>query len=571
MNLHWLGRLGEWNPQLFRELKGHLKPRNLTITVAISLLGQLLLLMTFASQLPVDGAKDVVHNRYCTGGVDSYIGTICLRDSLGAFAINWHLWSLDVFMWLSTIGIFAMLVVGTYMLISDLSREAHRGTLNFIRLSPQSSQSILTGKLLGVPILLYVTAALALPLHLGLGLAAQIPLSLILSFYGVLIASCFFFYSASLLYSLVSAGLGGFQSWLGSASVLMFLFLITSVISSNRITHTSVDWLMLFSPSFLLPYLVDSSSLSSNVVNYFNVHDLLQLQFFYLPLGTNAANASSFMLLNYGLWSYWAWQVLNRCFHNPSVIILDKRQSYLLTAGFEVVILGFSLQPATWRDSQTGLFDNFIYLLVFNLLLFMLLIAAVSPHRQALQDWARYRHQQGSARPRSLVKDLVWGEKSPASVAIALNLAIAAVILTPWVLMWPGSYDKAPALLGLLLSVNLILIYACVAQLMLFMKTPKRVLWASSTVGGLIILPPAIFSLLSIQPDKIPALWLFSAFFAWAAVKNAATTTVFLAILSQWLTLTFLGIQLSRQLRQAGESATKALLAGRPHLPTRMG
>jgi hypothetical protein len=151
MNLSWLARLGDWNPQLFRELKGRLKPRNLTIAVAISLLGQLLLLISFAGQLPVDDARGVVSNRYCI----SNLNRECIRDAVGNFTINWQLWSLDVFTWLSLIGIFAMLVVGTYMLISDLSREEHRGTLNFIRLSPQPTQSILTGKLLGVPILLY--------------------------------------------------------------------------------------------------------------------------------------------------------------------------------------------------------------------------------------------------------------------------------------------------------------------------------------------------------------------------------------------------------------------------------
>jgi len=71
----------------------------------------------------------------------------------------------------------------------------------------------LVGKLLGVPILLYLVAGLAAPLHLWSGLAAEIPLSLILSFYGVLIASCLFFYSAALLFGLVGSWLGGFLGW----------------------------------------------------------------------------------------------------------------------------------------------------------------------------------------------------------------------------------------------------------------------------------------------------------------------------------------------------------------------
>ncbi len=42
-----------------------------------------------------------------------------------------------IFTFLSITSIFALLVVGTYQLIADLSGEERRGTLNFIRLSPQ--------------------------------------------------------------------------------------------------------------------------------------------------------------------------------------------------------------------------------------------------------------------------------------------------------------------------------------------------------------------------------------------------------------------------------------------------
>jgi ABC-type Na+ efflux pump permease subunit len=121
---------------------------------------------------------------------------------------------------------------------SDLGHEESRGILNFIRLSPQSPENILVGKLLGVPILLYVVAVLAVPLHLWAGLAAQISLIRILSFYGVLIAACFFFYSAALLFSLVSSWLGGFQAWLGSGGVLIFLFLAIF----KPIDNTLFDW-----------------------------------------------------------------------------------------------------------------------------------------------------------------------------------------------------------------------------------------------------------------------------------------------------------------------------------------
>lgn len=162
MKLNWLERLGDWNPQLMRELKGRLKPRNLLIAGAISIIGQFLLFLLAQAQLPIGTEED---HRYCTGNAVNHISPYCVRDAFDNVVINWQVWWLELFVWLSLIGIFALIVVGTYLLISDLAHEERRGTLNFIRLSPQSPENILVGKLLGVPILLYLVAVLAVPLH----------------------------------------------------------------------------------------------------------------------------------------------------------------------------------------------------------------------------------------------------------------------------------------------------------------------------------------------------------------------------------------------------------------------
>jgi hypothetical protein len=192
----------------------------------------------------------------------------------------------------------------------------------------------------------------------------------------------------------------------------------------------------------------------------------------------------------------------------------------------------------------------------------LFLIVALSPQRQVLQDWARYRHQNRSSR-RGVLPDLIWGEKSPALVAVALNLAIASSSLLPWILLWPENTSKIPALWALLLNTSLIFIYATVAQLMLLMKAPKRAAWAAVSVGLLIVLPPLILGLLSMNPIENPSvLWLFSAF-PWAAVEYTTGMTVFLSIIGQSLMVGLLSLQLTRQLRKAGESSTKALLSGR--------
>jgi hypothetical protein len=307
---------------------------------------------------------------------------------LGNFVINWQLWWLELFVYLSVIGIFALIVVGTYLLISDLAHEERRGTLNFIRLSPQSPENILVGKLLGVPILLYVVAVLAVPLHLWAGLAAQISLIRILSFYGVLIAACFFFYSAALLFSLVSSWLGGFQAWLGSGGVLIFLFLAIF----KPIDNTLFDWLNLFSPPLLLQHLIAATNLNFHPA--FSTLHFQDLQWFYIHIGVGTLGVVGSRLLNYGLWTYWSWQALKRRFANPSKTILSKRQSYLLFACFEVVILGFALPHNISSDGVR--FDRFGILLTLNLLAVFKSDYGSYSWATALQDWARYRKKVSS-------------------------------------------------------------------------------------------------------------------------------------------------------------------------------
>ena len=170
MTLHLLDKIGNWNPQLFREIKGRLNIGNMAIASAFSLSGQLLLFMYYSGQIPVTppnwNPTYPIYNRFCTlETANSYVQG-CVRDALGNLAINWPMWWVEIFVWLSVFSVLALLVAGTYMLVSDLDKEERRGTLNFIRLSPQSAKTIFLGKILGVPILLYLAAILTVPLHL---------------------------------------------------------------------------------------------------------------------------------------------------------------------------------------------------------------------------------------------------------------------------------------------------------------------------------------------------------------------------------------------------------------------
>lgn len=482
MNVSLLDPLTEFNPQLFRELKGRLKKRPLALAVAASIVAQLLLLLSYYTQLP--GARDE-YNRYC-----EWNGNIC--------AILWQDWWNDLYVILYFLLPALLVMGGVYMLISDLAREERRGTLNFIRLSPQSSRSILVGKLLGVPVLLYIATAIASPLYFRSAIGAGISFINVVSFYLLLAAICALFYSAAALYALM----GGSQGWLGAGAAI---------------------WVLLS----LIP--LDLYS------------DYGQGSWFGLPLGEPVWTMRGFAIFCCAVGTYWIWQALYRRFRNPHLTMWSKKQSYAIVACLEIFLLGFLLQYMRPDMPPYLLFDRLAFLGGINFFWFLGLIAALSPHRPILQDWARYAH---TARRRSVWQDLIWGEKSPAPVAIAINLGITAVVFIPWILLCPvDNSSKLDAIAAVIVYGILMLVYATLAQLVLLTAAKKRSLWAALSVGG------AMF---------LPFVFLGGVF----GMGSPSVSAILFCFLAHAVALCGLSAKLSQQLNRAGESATKALLTG---------
>lgn len=554
-----IDKIGNLNPQIWREIKGRLKPRNIVISVALSLLTQFLLVQYFLTRLPQEHQPrkfiSRIYNPYCTGD-RSHREFICSRDSFGNFIINWELWHRDLFVCLSFIGIFCLLVAGTYLLINDLSQEERRGTLNFIRLSPQSNKNILIGKILGVPILLYLAILLAVPLHIGIGLSAQTSLIHILAFDCIVIACCILFYSTALLYSLVSNWLGGFQAWLGSGVVLGFVWF--NYLLTYSPINSPLASLRLLTPFDLIPDLFNSSFYKYNYTS----SKLADFQWYHLPVGENWAILVLFSLLNFALWNYWIWQGLNRCFRNQNTTVFSKLQSYLLTGFFQVSLIGFTVPGYTYDNlrNKDWLFQHFLFLCALNFLLFLVLIAILSPNRQVLHDWARYRHQNQG---KSLIKDLIFGEKSPALVAIAINVGIAITFISLWSLSSEAEFKyKTATLVSLAFGFTLIMLYAVLTQLLLFVRIKNNIIWAIGALSATIFLPLIVLAVFQINPDKTwGVLWYFSVLAPLATYEEKTPAMqILVAILGQWTVVGLLTVQLTKKLRLAGESATKALL-----------
>jgi hypothetical protein len=503
--------LREFNPQLLRELKGRLKSRNIILIVALSLIAQIV----------------TVHR----------------------LKYYWF----DIFMTLSLGSTTAALTIGTFMLVSDLDEEERRGTLDFIRLTPQSATHIFIGKLLGVPSLLFLAIALALPLQFCSGLLSNFRFIEILGFDILLIFRCFFVLSLALFLGLVKGNIAGLKPWLVSAFVLFCLFVFLAIFPNVPTLNNGWDAIKLFSPSPLLPYFLSEfpqQHIFDRNVQYY-ITELHKLRWFYLPIGANALNLSLFYIVNYVVWIRLIWQGINRLFHNPISTPISKRQSYVITACFTILCLGFSIQ-------NFGLI-NYQLLLAQNLLFFFGLIAALSPHRLTLKDWIRDSVK--LTQKKDLISDLIWGEKSPAIIAIAINLLIVSVPIGVVTLLTVDSFaDKDILLFGLFLNASFILLCASLAQLMLLMKSRRRTLWTTGILSTIVILPQIVFSILQIYPHEEPLPFLFTVLFL-AGFENVDLASILFAFISQSLVLVVFNLQFVRQVKMISKASSKLLVS----------
>jgi hypothetical protein len=483
MNSPWIDRLGNWNPQFLRECRGRLKTRTLVVAIAGSAILQILVLLGF-NQLR------------------SYSNQTPQEDWLNLFrALTWVF---PYFLFLS----------GSYMLVSDVTHEERRGTLNFIRLTPRTSQSILLGKMLGVPILPYLSLALLIPLHAIAAVNGGVPLGFMGSYYLILGLSAFFLFS----FALLVASLGNTQTLAGSQQS-------TAAISFSALTF------FFFTPFFML---WNSGTAWSSFALFLDPNTAYRnqqswnLEWLYINISDNFWGAHLFTLFNLAIATFGVWQVLRRRFYNPNSTTLSKYQSYALVAYTQILMFGFAL-----KTSQiSGLFK----IETINFVLGLLLIGAITPKRQPVLDWLRFERRNFG--------DWLWSEKSPAPIAIAINLVIVNSIWVPWLLLSSQSVDLRLGFLSLLSQIFVLLIYALIAQLILVKQIQRPATWATGTIAALLFLPPIFLGFLTITPYKAPAIWVFFGYF-WAAAQSE---NFILPLIGQFVVMALLGGLLLRQL-----------------------
>jgi hypothetical protein len=543
-----IDKVGDSNPQIFRELKERLTLRNVTLALVCAAIVQGLILLYFNGQIPIptdeglSAQKLGIHSRYCVTPPGGYDESYCRFSANGGFDIDWQKWWLDIFSCLAWILPYGLILGSVYTLVADLVREEKRGTLNFIRLSPQSAQTIFSGKIIGVPILIYLAIAAILPLHLIAGMNAGGNILLLLSWDLAIAALTFLLASATVLYVL----LGGVQAILSTIAIGYPLWM--PLIAINTVAIRSIER--------------DGDGLG-----------LDSLQWFGLPIVGSALWFYAFGICTCLVASYWVWQALERRYLAPTATIVGKAQSYRLNLCWQIWIAGFAVSAIL---SGSGEYDyprasaaNWFAAIDFTVLL--LLIPTLLPSKQALQDWSRYRrervtHRQRKFWQRELVKDLISNDKSPALLAVAINLGMALLLWLPLsIFAFARLLTGAQFIASICIAASLIAIYAAIAHLALFFNFKQRKTWIIGSIGGAMFLPMVGAFVLSPShaPTGLAAILLVFSPLAAIGVTQLPMGALVVSILAQLGIFSFLTRQLQRKLQQSGQSQTNRLAADR--------
>ena len=483
--------LGRWNPQLLREFRGRIKPRTVLVSVAFSAIGQILLVSFVMPNSPPSAAKWL------------------------------ELWK--IITWILPYVLFTL---GTYFIVSDIAEEQKRGTLNFIRLSPRPAWQILLGKLLGVPVLLYLAVGLAIPLHCFAGLRGGVSLPLILSVYLLLAAGCAVCYSAAMFLGLPGGEKQGLANRQAVTAIGFAAIVFSLVAPSYMAWNINVTWRPLLDRPEILG---DKSPVVS---------------WFFLPINTTVVVSHSFTLLTLGIAAFLLWRMLLRNFRKPRSTPIGKRQSYAILAFVEVLALGF-LVPISLENAYSASFAaSFMY--VITAISLLVLMFGICPQRQALLDWAGYSSQSWQS--------LIWSDKSPALLAFVIHLIVANALLLPWLFtLGIGTKKVVETILLVIATANIILIYGTFVQQVFATKIRNPIIWA---IGGLSlwsIVAPTLLGLLQLWPDRFPAtaaLWTLFGYAFWQFDQPETIPFVGLGIAAQWLFLAFLLWRFQKTMRK---------------------
>ncbi|MEM6716249.1 MAG: hypothetical protein AAF622_14355 [Cyanobacteria bacterium P01_C01_bin.147] len=415
---------------------------------------------------------------YCITVADSQQRQCQLSADKQSYLVNWPLWYQDIFMALSGVMALSLIGLGVFLLTNNIVDEKRRGTLNFLRMSPRSAGTILGGKLVGVPICLYLAIAAMVPLQTYAALSAGIHGTHLLGFDVAILSQTLILYLVGLLLGLATRAsvLLSLIPWLAAGGALAFQWLVSTTAFSiwdGYIPTTTLNWALLFSPVGSAGYFIDFNHLTQAPSGLNLAFGIFRINFVEYTILT---------VLHVGGWGVVLGHALQRRFEHPSQSLLARRYSYGLTGVFMAIVLGGSVATVQDYDllpllAVIGLFSGF-YSLV--------LVVGLTCDRQTLQDWARFRTARLPHEGRlPLGKDLLVGDTSSPLLAIGLNLLLMAALFLLWFRLYQPSVFSTrlytvQLLSSLLLVIGSVFFAAVASQVLLLTKRQKGWFWFSA-------------------------------------------------------------------------------------------
>jgi hypothetical protein len=515
--------IGDWNPQLLRELKSRLQWRKVLMVLVLSIAIQGMLIGFQIQRLPTTSISVMNSLTYCQTAYEYN----CALDAQKQPIIMWAKWWEDLAVYSSTVMFVSMIVLGVYFIASSFYQEDRRGTLDFLRLTPQDARSIILGKILGIPILLYLAVICVFPLQFYAVQHAHLSGLNVLTWDLAMLALSLLFYLGAVLITLW---------WKAIPIFVTILSLGLSVV----MVRASLRWRGEF---------------------YENT-----LQWYGIQLGNHPF---SFLLLAAmaGLGIYWLAKAVARRYHQPDASSLSRVQSYFWSLSYHLFLLGFCMiykyLPGQRKLASHLSFDVPFYggsnvfphvFLILAVIWLLLLIPLLLPSKQSLLSWVRQVKQPWP--------QMLWDDRSPAILAMIANLGIGLMVwIVPFVIHYGGNYLSSMwlgiylVILGLIISVILMGIYSTVAHLGLFWQMRNARWWNLGVVTSLILLPilgGIVFEIMRFQFGK--GIYLFS-LFCWKSIdiqvgQPALGAMIVLLIIWGWLTL-----RLRSKLSAVGRSA----------------
>jgi hypothetical protein len=496
-----LDRIGDWNPQLFRELKGRLTSSSLTATLLGSVLIQIVVSLLLFSDRSVNDRFYIIWFQ-------------CL---------NWLIPT-------------CLIIGGIYTLVSDLNQEEKRGTLNAIKLSPQSGRSIFLGKIIGVPSLVYLAVLSIVPMHLILAVVNGASLGLMLTWYCTIGVTAYLFLSLAILYILYGGKFSILVSLLAFKPVSSFVSIYNLYLDA-AISHK--EWITNSPPLF---------------------------SWFYLPVVNNIwlfyGSACGISLVI----SYWLWQAIERKYLNPAGTILTKEDSYRINVSFQFWLIGFALPLITGSvDSNSSALTLTIFYSI-GAVWVICLMPVILPSQKMMQEWScnwykQLENLQLQSWNRDLIQNLIWHDRSPSVLAMAIHLAISAIVWGLCSIVFADDLESLVKFIsGIAIASILILIYTVVVNL-ICLRSPLK--------GIVVIMPiflmslfPIVFGTLAgmneVYKDIGFGLLLFSPLF-WLGIAKLSLPSIGIAFMAQLGILAGLTKLLQQRLRKVGASTTQML------------